>query len=123
MGQGSIRVVVADDHDMVRRGIAAYLRSTPDIELVGEAGDGVRAVSLCAELNPDAILIDLVMPRMDGIEAIQQIHLKFPAIKIIALTSFQEKKLVQDALRSGAISYLLKNVSGRSWLVLSVQQS
>jgi NarL family two-component system response regulator LiaR len=107
-----IRVVIVDDHDMVRRGLSAYLKATPDIELIGEAADGQQALAVCEQTRPDVVLMDLVMPRMGGIEATRLIKEKLPAIQIIALTSFQDKELVQDVMREGAISYLLKNVTG-----------
>lgn len=107
-----IRVMIADDHGMVRKGLMAYLNNRSDINVVGEARNGVEAVSLCAELQPKVILMDLLMPEMDGIEATRSIHQRWPEICIIALTSFQEKELVQDALRAGAIGYLLKNITG-----------
>lgn len=107
-----IRVVVVDDHDMVRKGISAYLKSSKDIKLVGEAVDGLQALQVCEETKPDVVLLDLVMPRMNGIDAMKQLHAKHPEIKIIALTSFQEREMVQDVLRQGAMGYLLKNVSG-----------
>ncbi len=106
-----IRVMVVDDHDMVRRGLAAFLRPTPDLELVGEAADGQQALDVCEQVEPDVILMDLVMPEMDGTTATRAIRERWPQVQVIALTSFQEKKLVQEALRAGAISYLLKNVS------------
>jgi NarL family two-component system response regulator LiaR len=107
-----IRVVITDDHEMIRKGIAAYLRVTHDIELVGEASDGYEALRLCDELKPDVILMDLVMPHLGGIDATKQIKDRFPATRVIALSSFQEREMVQEALKEGAISYLLKNVSG-----------
>lgn len=107
-----IRVVLVDDHDMVRRGLASYLMVTQDIKLVGEAADGQEAIEVCANLKPDVVLMDLMMPRMGGVEAIRAIRKQNPSIQIIALTSFQERELVEDVLREGAISYLLKNVSG-----------
>jgi two-component system, NarL family, response regulator LiaR len=112
MNDKKISVMLVDDHDMVRRGLASYLRITPDLILVGEASDGQQALKMCEQVQPDVILMDLVMPHMDGIEAIQKIRQRFPRIQVIALTSFQEKQMVQDALRAGAISYLLKNVTG-----------
>ncbi len=111
-----IRVIVVDDHDMVRKGIAAYLKGAPDIRLVGEAGEGVRALQLCAELSPDVVLLDLIMPRMDGMETLKNIRAKHPAIKVLILTSFQERDQVQEALKLGAAGYLLKNVSGEELL-------
>ena len=106
-----IRVMIVDDHGMVRRGLATILRVKPDLELVGEANNGREALEVCAEVLPDVILMDLVMPEMTGAEAIAAIREKWPSVQIIALTSFQEKELVRDALKAGALSYLLKNVS------------
>lgn len=106
-----IRVLVVDDHDMVRKGLGAFLRVKKDLELVGEASNGQEAIDLCDQLKPDVILMDLVMPAMDGVMATQIIHKRYPHIQVIALTSFKEEDLVQKALQAGAISYLLKNVS------------
>jgi len=107
-----IRVMIVDDHGMVRRGLMAYLKNTPGLEMVGEANDGQEAINLCEQAQPDVILMDLIMPGLSGAETTSIIHERWPEIQIVALTSFQEKELVQDALRAGAISYLLKNVSG-----------
>lgn len=107
-----IRVMIVDDHGMVRKGLMAYLNNRSDISVVGEARNGSEAVNQCELLQPKVILMDLLMPEMDGIEATRTIHLRWPEICIIALTSFQEKELVQDALRAGAIGYLLKNITG-----------
>jgi NarL family two-component system response regulator LiaR len=107
-----IRVMVVDDHNMVRRGLVAYLEEEPDLELVGEAADGEEAVQLCEQLLPDVILMDLIMPELGGVDATRSIRKRWPQVQVIALTSFQEKELVQEALQAGAISYLLKNVSG-----------
>jgi NarL family two-component system response regulator LiaR len=107
-----IKVVVVDDHDMVRRGLAAYFNTNPDLILVGEADDGLEALEVCDRLHPDVVLMDLFMPRMGGIEAIRQIREHHPNTQVIALTSFQDKNLVQEAIQAGAISYLLKNVTG-----------
>lgn len=106
-----IRVVIVDDHDMVRRGLAAFLKASADLELVGEASNGKEAVQVCEQVEPDVILMDLVMPEMTGAAATQAIRERCPEVQVIALTSFQEKELVEGALRAGAISYLLKNVS------------
>ncbi len=106
-----IRVIVADDHGMVRRGIIAYLNNSANIKVVGEARNGCEAVELCAQLQPDVVLMDLLMPEMDGIAATREIKQKC-AVQVIALTSFPDKDKVQEALHAGAISYLLKNVSG-----------
>ena len=110
--QTPTRVMIVDDHGMVRKGLMAYLKNRPDILVVGEARDGREAVNLCEQLQPKVILMDLLMPEMDGVDATRAIHQHWPQIQIIALTSFQEKELVQDALRAGAIGYLLKNITG-----------
>ena len=106
-----IRVMLVDDHDMVRRGLAAFLRVKPDLKLAGEARNGREALDLCDKLQPDVILMDLVMPEMDGATATRLIRERCPDIQVIALTSFQEQSLVEEALQAVAISYLLKNVS------------
>ena len=106
-----IRVMLVDDHDMVRKGLATILMVNRDLELVGEAGDGEEAVRICEQVRPDVVLMDLKMPRMDGAAATQVIKERWPEVQVIALTSFQEKELVQTVLQAGAISYLLKNVS------------
>jgi len=106
-----IRVMLVDDHDMVRKGLAVFLKVQTDLELVGEARDGEEAVRVCEQSQPDVILMDLVMPGMDGAAATRVIKERWPAVQIIALTSFQEKNRVQGVLQAGAIGYLLKNVS------------
>jgi NarL family two-component system response regulator LiaR len=107
-----IQVLVVDDHGMVRKGITTFLKSRPEIQVVGEAGNGREAVNLCEQLQPDVILMDLMMPEMGGVAATRTIRQRWPQIQVIALTSFPDKESVQDALQAGAISYLLKNVSG-----------
>ena len=106
-----IRVMIVDDHDMVRRGLSAFLKAKVDLQMVGEARNGREALAVCDEAQPDVILMDLVMPEMSGAEAAREIRARCPQVQVIALTSFEDKDLVQDALRAGAISYLLKNVS------------
>ncbi len=106
-----IRVMIVDDHAVVRSGLAAFLLVYDDVELVGEAEGGQEAVGQCEELQPDVILMDLVMPDMDGATATRAIRQRWPQVQVIALTSFREEELVQGALQAGAISYLLKNVS------------
>ena len=106
-----IRVMIVDDHDMVRKGLATFLRIKADLELVGEASNGREALQVCEQARPDVILMDLLMPEMDGPTATRAIRKCWPQVQVIALTSFQEKELVQEALQAGAISYLLKNVS------------
>ncbi|MCL4562072.1 MAG: response regulator transcription factor [Chloroflexi bacterium] len=107
-----IRVMIVDDHGMVRKGLMAYLGNQAQIRVVGEARDGHEAIEECESLHPDVILMDLVMPQMGGVAATHAIHQRWPGVQIIALTSFQEKELVQDALQAGAIGYLLKNITG-----------
>jgi len=107
----TIRVVLVDDHNVVRSGLATFLRAFDDLELVGEAKNGYEAVKLCREKQPDVVLMDLMMPEMDGIAATQAILADYPEIKIIAMTSFEEEELVQGVLAAGAISYLIKNVT------------
>src|SRR3954468_6153233 len=103
-----IRVVFVDDHEMVRIGVSSYLSAQPDIEVVGEADDGKKGVELAMELRPDVILMDLVMPEMDGIEATKRIIEKWPEAKIIIVTSFLDDEKVYPALEAGATSYMLK---------------
>jgi NarL family two-component system response regulator LiaR len=107
-----IRVLIVDDHAMVRKGLTSFLKNEPALELVGEARDGREAIETCEQLKPDVILMDLIMPELGGVAATRTIHQRWPNVKVIALTSFQEKELVQGALQAGAIGYLLKNVSG-----------
>jgi len=106
-----IRVLLVDDHAVVRSGLGAVLASSDDMTLVGEAGDGEQAVQLCERFQPDVVLMDLLMPKMDGVAATEVIHKRWPQTRIIALTSFKEKEYVEGALKAGAMSYLLKNVS------------
>jgi NarL family two-component system response regulator LiaR len=107
----TIRVMLVDDHNVVRSGLATFLKAYDDLELVGEAKNGLEAVSLCQTRKPDVILMDLMMPEMDGIAATRAILADHADIKIIAMTSFEEEELVHDVLAVGAISYLLKNVT------------
>jgi NarL family two-component system response regulator LiaR len=106
-----IRVILVDDHAIVRSGLTAFLMVYEDLELVGEANDGMEALRLCERLRPDVILMDLVMPRMDGATATRAIRERYPDIQVLILTSFKEENLVQEALKAGAIGYLLKNVT------------
>jgi DNA-binding NarL/FixJ family response regulator len=102
-------VLLADDHALVRFGIAALLDSVEDITVAGLAADGAEAVALARELRPDVALMDLSMPTVDGIEATRIIHAELPDIRILVLTSFSDRTRVREALRAGAIGYLLKD--------------
>ena len=106
-----IRVMLVDDHTMVRRGLATFLLVFDDMELVGEAESGLQAIQIATELVPDVILMDMVMPGMDGATATRAIRQKFPQVQVIVLTSFKEGELIKNALDAGAIGYLLKDVS------------
>jgi NarL family two-component system response regulator LiaR len=106
-----IRILLVDDHEVVRSGLEKFLMVNRDMELAGEASDGAEAIELAGKNNPDIILMDLMMPVVDGITATREIHKKYPQIKIIALTSFSEQNLVQGALQAGAIGYLQKNLT------------
>ena len=107
---GRIRVIVVDDHAVVRSGIEYSLLALEDIELVGSAGGGEEALRLCEELQPDVVLMDMMMPGMDGVTATRAILQRCPRTRVLALTSFQEGALVQEALQAGATGYLLKDV-------------
>jgi NarL family two-component system response regulator LiaR len=106
-----IRVLLVDDHTMVRRGLATFLKVFDDLQLAGEAEDGADAIQRCAEIRPDVVLMDMVMPGMDGVSATRAIRQQFPMVQVIALTSFKEGDLIRNALEAGAIGYLLKDVS------------
>ena len=108
-----VRVIIVDDHSIVRRGLGAILTTNEKINLVGEAEDGQEAVELCELAQPDVVLMDLIMPRMDGIEATRAIHQRWPHIHVLVLTSFTEEEMIQGALDAGARGYLLKNVKGQ----------
>lgn len=107
-----IRIVIVDDHNMVRRGLAVLLDEFEDLDVVGEAGDGELAVDVCREKKPDIVLMDMIMPRMDGVTATRAIREAIPQVQVIALTSFSDETNVQAALKAGAVGYLMKNISG-----------
>jgi DNA-binding NarL/FixJ family response regulator len=104
-----IRVVIADDHGVVRAGLAQLLATFPDVELVGSASNGEEAVSLSVERGPDVVLMDLEMPVLDGIEATRRIRAAQPDVAVVALTSFSDRERILSALDAGAIGYLLKD--------------
>ncbi|HNT77443.1 MAG TPA: response regulator transcription factor [Anaerolineae bacterium] len=106
-----IRVLIVDDHAVVRSGLSAFLMIYDDLELVGDAANGPEAIRMCEKHHPDVILMDLVMPGMDGAAATKAIRERWHDIQVLVLTSFKEEQLVQSALQAGAIGYLLKNVS------------
>lgn len=107
-----IRVVIVDDHDMVRKGLLVLLEEFQDLVVVGEADDGEHAVTICKRECPDVVLMDMIMPRMGGITALRLIRQACPDTEVVALTSFSDEDHVQEALKAGAISYLMKDVSG-----------
>jgi two-component system, NarL family, response regulator LiaR len=106
-----IRVMIVDDYTMVRRGLATFLKAYDDLQLAGEAESGEAAIQLCTEVMPDVILMDMVLPIMDGAATTRSIRRLYPQIQVIALTSFKQGELIKNALEAGAIGYLLKDVS------------
>jgi len=109
--QTPIRVLIVDDHAMLRKGLAVFLMSYDDLKLVGEASNGEEARALCGTVRPDVVLMDLMMPIMDGISATRHIRREYPEVQVIVLTSFGEEMLIKDVLEAGAISYLFKKIS------------
>ncbi|MHB8629877.1 MAG: response regulator [Aggregatilineales bacterium] len=109
--QNPIQVVIVDDHAMLRKGLAVFLLSYSDLRLVGEAANGEEALALCAEKRPDVVLMDLMMPIMDGVTATRRIRHNYPDTQVIALSSFGEETLIKGVIEAGAISYLFKKVS------------
>ncbi len=106
-----INVLIVDDNDTTRSGLAVFLEAFDDLGLVGEAANGMEALQLCRQVQPDVVLMDLVMPEMDGITATRAIRQSFPNIQVVALTSFGDQNLAPEALRAGAAAFLLKNAS------------
>ncbi len=121
MIQKTIRVMIVDDHSIVRKGIRALLATERDIQVVGEASDGVEAIAQADTLHPDVILMDLVMPKLDGIEATRQITLKQSGVRVLVLTSFAADDKVFPAIKAGALGYLLKD-TGPDDLVQAIHQ-
>lgn len=117
-----IRVLVTDDHAVVRNGLRSFLSAFDDFLLVGEAKNGEQAIRLCDQFQPDVILMDLVMPDMDGATATRKIRANYPNTQVIALTSFKEGEMVQAALQAGAIGYLLKDISAND-LARAIRQA
>lgn len=117
-----IRVLVVDDHKVVRNGLRTFISVSDDLEMVGEAGNGRDAVERCAELLPDVVLMDMKMPVMDGPTAIEQIRDQFPEVNVVALTSFDDEAFARRALEAGAVGYLLKDV-GEKELALAIRQA
>ncbi len=111
-----IRVVLVDDHALFRKGVASLLASCPDIEVVGEAGDGAEAIAKVAELMPDLILMDIHMPSMDGLEVTRRIKAEHPYVKVVMLTVAEEDRSLFDAIKAGAHGYLLKRVEPDEFL-------
>lgn len=107
----TIRVMVVDDHDMVREGLAVLLRGYKDLTLVADAKTGAEALRLIERQQPDVVLMDLVMPGISGVELTHEVRRRFPAVQIVALTSFKDESYVHDALQAGAIGYLMKDAS------------
>jgi NarL family two-component system response regulator LiaR len=105
-----VTVLLVDDHSIVRQGVRAYLDTQPDLQVVGEAGSGMEAIRLAAEQAPDVVLMDLVMPGMDGVEATRRLKQASPRSQVIVLTSYHQDEHIFPAIRAGALSYLLKDV-------------
>jgi two-component system, NarL family, response regulator LiaR len=109
----TIKVLIADDHGVVRQGLTMYLGLDPELEVIGEAANGEEAVNMASDLEPDVVLMDLLMPVMDGIAATEKIKTETPEVEVVALTSVLDDGAVTKAVRSGAIGYLLKNTKAR----------
>lgn len=109
----TIKILLVDDHTVVRSGLTKFIMVNKDLKLVGEASDGAEAIQMVALHKPDVVLMDLMMPGVDGITATREIHQKYPLVKVIVLTSFAEQNMVQGALQAGAIGYLQKNITAK----------
>jgi NarL family two-component system response regulator LiaR len=109
---GTIKILIADDHAFVREGTRRILEQEPDLEVVAEAGDGEEAVRLVSDLKPDVVLIDVAMPKLDGIEATRQIKALYPAVAVLVLSAYDDDQFVFGLLEAGAAGYMLKSVRG-----------
>lgn len=112
--EASLRVVVVDDHDLLREGVGTVIASFPDLDVVGDARSGEAAIDTVAELDPDVVVMDIVMPGIGGVEAIRQLRTAHPRIGILALSSFTDRAQVREAIDAGATGYLIKSVDGES---------
>jgi two-component system, NarL family, response regulator LiaR len=122
MPNPTIRVLLVDDHPVVRGGLRFFLAGVDDIEVVGECGGGAEALTMVAAYAPDIVLMDMMMPEMDGITATREVRRRFPKVRVLVLTSFAEGELVQRALQAGAIGYLMKDTQGRE-LIAGIRQA
>lgn len=109
----TIKILLVDDHTVVRSGLSKFIMVNKDLKLIGEASDGAEAIQMVALHKPDVVLMDLMMPGVDGITATREIHQKYPLVKVIVLTSFADQNMVQGALQAGAIGYLQKNITAK----------
>jgi two-component system, NarL family, response regulator LiaR len=117
-----ITVLITDDHSVVRQGVRVFLETQPEIEVLGEADSGQQAIDMCSELAPDVVLLDLLMPKMNGVEATRQIKQVSPRSNIVILTSYHDDEFIVPAIKAGALSYLLKDVSP-SELIAAVKKA
>ncbi len=117
-----IRVLLVDDHAVVRSGLAVFLMVYEELQFVGEASNGLEAIQKCADLQPDVVLMDMIMPEMDGVQATSIIRERWPHIQVVMLTNFKEDEMVHSAMRAGAIGYLIKNASAGD-LALAIHQA
>lgn len=108
-----IRIILVDDHDMVRRGLAVFLSAFNDMQLVGEAADGYEALALIEDTHPDVVLMDVLMPGLDGIETTRQIKGQYPQIQVLLLSSSSDEDLVKSGIQAGALGYVLKNITAQ----------
>jgi NarL family two-component system response regulator LiaR len=120
--QDRIKVVIVDDHAVVRQGVKAFLVAQDDIRVVSEAESGAEAIHLCAEYSPDIVLMDMLLPDMDGVEATREIKRVSPRTAVIVLTSYHDDKYVLPAMKAGALSYLLKDISSRE-LIAAIRKA